>query len=158
MRVNAFMAYNAIDSKEERLEHKHFVMALVDSLLERARVLDYGRTRSVHEKRPATEDTNKRGLKLPRLSHRRPTFPQKRFEGLPSEHVMTKAPKRSVCKYCSYLRLIHKARKETTEPPKVSNVYRMCSKCGVHLCTAHFECYHAVSDNTSDDNETEGSM
>ena len=50
--------------KEERLQHKHFVMVLEDSLLERARVLDYGRTRSVHEKRPVGTKSNREGPKV----------------------------------------------------------------------------------------------
>ena len=34
-------------------------------------------------------------------------------------------------------------------PPRVSNVYRMCVKCNVHLCVAHFQPYHDQGDDNS---------
>ena len=64
---------------------------------------------------------------------------------------MKSVKKWSSCKYCSYLALKHKAEEQRGEPPKVSNVFQMCSKCNVYLCSYHFNTYH---DNNSDESDT----
>ena len=38
-------------------------------------------------------------------------------------------------------------------PLKVSNVNRMCVKCNVHLCEAHFQVYHTKNYEISDDED-----
>ena len=57
------------------------------------------------------------------MNHKLPMLPAERLEGKEEEeHVMTISTKRSDCKYCSYLRLLHKAAEDTMEPPKVASV------------------------------------
>ena len=70
-----------------------------------------------------------------------------RLEGKEEENIMTISTKRSDCKYCSYLRLLHKATEDTMEPPKVASVKQMCSKCNVYLCKEHFAAFHFCGTN-----------
>ena len=56
------------------------------------------------------------------INHMLPKLPVERLVGKEEEHVMTIARKRSDCKYCSYLRLLHKAAEDTMEPPKVASI------------------------------------
>ena len=80
-------------------------------------------------------------------------LPVERLE-LPMEaHIHTFSKTRSTCKYCSHLKLKSKQLHPTQAPPKVSNVYQMCSKCNVHLCDAHFQVYHTKDYNSSDDED-----
>ena len=88
------------------------------------------------------------------MNHKLPMLPVERLEGKEEEHVMTISTKRSDCKYCSYLRLLHKAAEDTTEPPKVASVKQMCSKCNVYLCKEHFAAYHF---NNNEDDKTDES-
>ena len=39
-------------------------------------------------------------------------------------------------------------------PPRVRNVYRMCDKCNLHLCVAHFKPYYDRGDNNSNHSST----
>ena len=52
IRVNAFVAYNALVKK--KLEHKEFVMELVNSLLRKAAEIKYGQTRAAQAGRVGT--------------------------------------------------------------------------------------------------------
>ena len=91
------------------------------------------------------------------MSHKRPNLPKTRFEGQKDEHVCTKSNKRSNCKYCSFLKLQHKAKNLEGTPPTISNIYRKCSKCDVFLCAMHFDLYHTVIVDESDEDESEES-
>ena len=38
----------------------------------------------------------------------------------------------------------------STRPPlRLSNLYRMCENCNVHLCVSHFQFYRDLGDNNS---------
>ena len=91
------------------------------------------------------------------MNHKLPMLPVERLEGKEEEHIMTISTKRSDCKYCSYLRLLHKAAEDTTEPPKVASVKQMCSKCNVYLCKEHFAAYHFSGTNNNEDDEMDES-
>ena len=121
---------------DEELDSKRDI-----KLIERATVGTYRKRRAVHEKSSAII-TPTPAKKKSRMNHRLPILPIERLDGSREEHVMTKAPKRSGYKYCSYAVLLHKAQKMPGPPPKCSNVQRMCAKCGVHLCKHHFDIYH----------------
>ena len=104
------------------------------------------------------------GLLLPsdltkkeRMNHKLPMLPAERLEGKEEEHIMTISTKRSDCKYCSYLRLLHKAEEDTMEPPKVASVKQMCSKCNVYLCKEHFATYHFCGTSNNEDDEMDES-
>ena len=84
-------------------------------------------------------------------------LPVEKLEGKEEEHVMTISTKRSDCKYCSYLRLLHKAVEDTTEPPKVASVKWMCSKWNVYLCKEYFAAYHFCGTNNNEDDEMDES-
>ena len=92
------------------------------------------------------------------MSGKVPTLPAQRLDGKLEDHIQTMAPKRSSCKMCSYLQLKHRGENLPGDPPKVSIVKRMCSKCKVNLCSIHFHAYHAKNGDESeedDDNEVE---
>ena len=69
------------------------------------------------------------------------------------DHVHTFSKTRSTCKYCSFWNLRSKQLYPQQAPLKVSNVYRMCVKCNVHLCEAHFQVYHTKNYESSDDED-----
>ena len=68
-------------------------------------------------------------------------------------HVHTFSKTRSTCRYCSFLNLRSKQLHPKRAPPKVSNVYRLCAKCNVHLHEAHFQVYHKKNYESSDDED-----
>ena len=76
-------------------------------------------------------------------------LPAERLEGKEEEHIMTISTKRSDCKYCSYLTLLHKAAE--------ASVKQMCSKCNVYLCKEHFATYHFCGTNNNEDDEMDES-
>ena len=82
-----------------------------------------------------------------------PHLPIERLEPPMDAHVHTFSKTRSTCKYCSVLNLRSKQLHPKRAPPKVSNVYRMCAKCNVHLCKAHFQVYHTKYYDSSDDED-----
>ena len=53
--------------------------------------------------------------KKKRMNHKLPMLPVERLEGKEEEHVLTISTKRSDCKYCSYLRLLHKVAEDTLQ-------------------------------------------
>ena len=60
--------------------------------------------------------------KKQRMNHKLPMLPVERLEGKEEEHIMTISTKRSDCKYCSYLRLLHKTLRNLPRLP-VSSGY-----------------------------------
>ena len=84
-------------------------------------------------------------------------LPVEWLEGKEEEHIMTISTKRSDFMYCSYLRLLHKAAEDTTEPPMVASAKQMCSKCTVYLCNEHFATYHFCGTNNNEDDEMDDS-
>ena len=113
-------------------------------LLDWATSLAYGTTRAL-QKKPITKSsytTRKRR----RMSTKKPKLPPERFEGHRDEHVATIGEKRSICKYCSYVKLMW-CITSPTATATASNVYRKCSKRDVHLCASHFNVYHEEEDN-----------
>ena len=95
--------------------------------------------------------------KKKRMNHKLPMLPVERLEGKEEEQIMTISTKRSDCKYCSYLRLLHKAVEDPMEPPKVASVKWMCSKCNVYICKEHFAAYHFCGTNNNEDEEMDES-
>lgn len=143
MRVNMFIAYNEMMKEGEKLDHKKFVLGLVEKLLERAMAKSFMKTRSTHEIVDTIAPPKK---KRKRLNAKTLSLPKERLYGSSDVHVVTISDKKSSCKYCSFLQLKHKAQNIDSEPPKVSIVYRMCAKCNVHLCAYHFPMYHMKID------------
>ena len=141
LRTNAFVAHSNIVDKSEKLEHKDFILAMVDKFCEQVTALSVGATRSQHEKEKETPTTISPS-KRRRISVKRPVLPTERFEGKPTEHSQTIDEKRSTCRYCSYVKVCHKVNNMAGPPPKVRNIYRMCSYCQVYLCQEHFDVYH----------------
>ena len=100
MRVNAYIAFNAMVVQEQWMEQKEFILEMVKSLLDRATTFNYGITRVAQQKSRARRVPRKRK----RMSHKKPKLPAKRFEGPREEDVETIADKMSSCKYCSYVK------------------------------------------------------
>ena len=150
LHVNAYLAHFRLQTDmRDRLEQKEFVLSLVEIMQERAIVVDYRQLISVHERTTTLSPASKRQ----RINAKKPSLPVERLEPPMEAHVHTFSKTRSTCKYCSYLKLKSKQLHPTQTPPKVSNVYRMCSKSNVHLCEAHFQLYHTKDYNSSDDED-----
>ena len=149
-----YIVYNALVEKENRLEQKDFVLGVVENLQQRATALNYYNTRSSHEKQENVLKDVRNTSTRRRLNHKAPHLPKRWLEGPSDSHMMVSAKKRSTCKYCSYLALKHRADGKTGDPPKVSNVYGMCSKCKVHLCSMHFNAYHNHHDSSDSDDSS----
>ena len=111
--------------------------------------MEYRRLRSAHEHTNTPSPTNKQQ----RINPSKPRLPIERLEPPLDAHVHTFLKTRSTCKYCSFLNLRSKQLHPKQAPPKVSNVYRMCAKCNVHLCEAHFQVYHTKNYESSDDED-----
>ena len=142
MQVNAFICYNALNHKDLQLDHKDFILSCVENLLERASTFNRRKTRSTHSKKNSNRSTKETSTKRKRMYYKLPKIPNERFQGLLIDHVCTQASKKRKCKYCSYLRLKHKARNLPGPVPKISKVYKKCAKCDVWLCRNHFKKYH----------------
>ena len=127
-------------------------MAWVEMLLERATNHSHGRTRSAYEETIEATPTGS-ARKRKRLSHVRVYLPPERLEGLKEDHGYVSMPKRSTCKFCSFLALKHKRNNNTGTPPKISNVKKGCNKCNVHLCKDHWDAYHAPVDDDEVDSD-----
>ena len=150
LHVNAYLAHFRLQTDmRDQLEQKEFILSLVDIMQERAIVMDYRQLRSVHECTTTPSPANKQQ----RINPNKPSLPVERLEPPMEAHVHTFSKTRSTCQYCSYLKLKSKHLHPTQTPLKVSNVYRMCSKCNVHLCEAHFQVYHIKDYDSSDDED-----
>ena len=107
----------------------------------------------LHQIRPLkTAENNEHGLirkSRIRVNHKHNQISPYILEGPRTEHFDTLSLKRSTCKYCSYEMVCLRANGSNGTPPRVSNVYRMCVKCNVHLCVAHFQPYHDQGDDNS---------
>ena len=104
MRVNAYIVFKTLTeaNNDPTIDHKSFVMAWIEKLLEHTTVRDYSQTRSAYEQVVAEVSPNPMKIKQ-RMNHKLPMLPVERLEGKEEEHVMTISTKRSDCKYCSYL-------------------------------------------------------
>ncbi len=140
MRINAFIIYNS--NAQKKIEHKDFVLAWVDKLIERATTTSHARTQSQHERSESVSPLTTPPPKKRRISHSVPLLSPSRLVGGSNEHKATHSQTRSTCKYCSYLCVLHKVKGYETPAPKKANVKRMCSKCNVYLCKDHFDLYH----------------
>ena len=147
---NAYLAHFRLQTNmRDQLEQKEFILSLVEIMQERSIVMDYRQLRSVHACTTTPSPVNKQQW----INPKKPSLPVERLEPPMEAHIHTFSMTRSTCKYCSYLQLKSKQLHLTRTPPKVSNVYRMCSKCNVHLCEAHFQIYHTKDYDSSDDED-----
>ena len=150
LRVNAYLAHVGLQTDaKNRLEQKEFILSLVEIMQEQAIVMEYRRLRSAHEHTNTPSPANKRQ----RINPSKPCLPIQRLQPPLDDHVHTFSKTRSTCKYCSFLNLRSKQLYPQRAPLKVSNVYRMCVKCNVHLCEAHFQVYHTKNYESSDDED-----
>ena len=118
--VNAYLAHFRLQTDmRDWLEQKEFVLLLVEIMQERAIVMDYRQLRSAHE----CTTTPSPASKQQRINVKKPGLPVERLEPPMEAHVHTFSKTRSICKYCSYLKLKSKQLHPTQTPPKVSNVY-----------------------------------
>ena len=125
LHVNAYLAHFRLQTDmRDWLEQKEFILSLVEIMQERAIVMDYRQLRSVHERTTTPSPANKQQ----RINPKKPSLPVERLEPPMEAHVHTFSKTRSTYKYCSYLKLKSKQLHPTQTPPKVSNVYQMCSK------------------------------
>ena len=148
--VNAYLVHFRLQADmRDQLEQKEFVLSLVEIMQERAIVMDYRQLRSAHEHTTTPFPASKRQ----RINAKKPSLPVERLEPPMEAHVDTFSKTRSTCKYCSYLKSKSMQLHPTQTPSKVSNVYRMCSKCNVHLCEAHVQLYHTKDYDSSDDED-----
>ena len=127
-------------------------MAMVEKLIQRSFSFQYRQMRSTHERARQPQSSKKRK----RMSTKNLCLPVERLQGSKEVHVLTATKKRSSCKYCSFLQIQHRLQGKPGPPPAVSSVYRKCSSCDVHLCSAHFDAYHAheqpeESENSNDE-------
>lgn len=136
--VSAFIVYNNLIAPEFKVPQKEFILGMVEKMQERAVRMTYAGTRLNHETAPI----GPKPKRAKRMSHKIPCLPNERLEGSAQSHVDTIGKMTSTCKLCTFLMLRFKAHGSVGEPPKISNVYRKCVKCNVHLCTTHFEMYH----------------
>ena len=137
---NSFIAYNNLQTgPEQQLQQKEFIFAFIDMLQARATRITFRNLRSRHEKIVSTPSSPRKRC---RLSPTQPQLPIKRLEPPLDGHIPTRTTKRSICKYSSYLMVLFKQKNPDDAPPRVSNVYKICGKCNVHLCDAHFQAYH----------------
>ena len=81
------------------------------------------------------------------MSHKRPTLPDYRFNGMPSEHVpitdealLLPKPTPRTCVYCAYE--LAMAKILGTELPTPKKTIKKCSYCQDYLCKHHFDAYH----------------
>ena len=94
--VNYYINYNSLVDEEENLDHKFFVMEMVDKLLERFTTLSYSSTISVYEKQDPIRNSRKR------VNHKHTHLPPGTVEIPTAYHFMTIYLKSSTCKYFSY--------------------------------------------------------
>jgi tRNA A37 methylthiotransferase MiaB len=80
-------------------------------------------------------------IKKKRMSHTKPTLPEYRLSGRPTDHIIVMTGTQRSCTYCRYLYAKAK-QNETTPLPKVKKPIRKCLVCGDHLCSDHFEDFH----------------
>ena len=150
LHVNAYLAHVGLQTDmKNRLEQKEFILSLVEIMQERAIVMEYRQLRSAHEHTNTPSPANKRQ----RINPSKPCLPIERLQPPLDDHIHTFSKTRSTCKYCSFLNLRSKQLHPERAPLKVSNVYRMCVKCNVHLCEAHFQVYHTKNYESSDDED-----
>jgi hypothetical protein len=139
IRINCFAIAKSSNNK---LEHKDFIVSLVDSLLQRASSSQEQATRSRLRVSPRQPPSGKKR----RTSHVNPTLPEYRFNGEPRDHIASIASKQRRCIYCCYLRQVAVASGTPKEElPSTRKVSRYCISCQDHLCINHFSLFHTDS-------------
>jgi hypothetical protein len=140
-RVNAY-----IIAKEKKVvkTQKDFVLDWIIALNHRAKFIETTRTRkAVAELISPVINQNQGKPKKARMSHTKPSLPSYRFSGKPEDHVAVIAKKQLSCTYCRYACAVAKLEGTSLVPPPVSRTLKKCLICGDHLCTQHFDLFHA---------------
>ena len=150
LRVNSYVLYKEtshnhpdVDNDTIR-DHKHFLIEFVNSLIRRGNTETRMPvvTRGVATRKDQDPAIVHRGT-TGKLVMRRKNPSLSIFDDLrycPGVHELVPAGKQSKCKYCQYLVLVFKNRKEA--PPIEKRPWHQCNICNVHLCKDHFKVFH----------------
>ena len=151
LRVNSYVLYKEtsynhpnFDNKRTKENHKHFLIEFVNSLIRRGNAettcLPVITTRGVATLGNDPSIVHKGTTGKIVMSRSKPSlsvFDESRY--CAGEHKMIPATQ-AKCKYCQYLVLVAKVRKEA--PPIEQRPRLKCSICDVHLCKNHVEVFH----------------
>ena len=149
LRVNSYVlyketSYNHPDIKNDTIrDHKHFLIEFVNSPICRGNaetmcqpVVTRGVAATVQDQSIVHKGTTAK-LVMSRTKPSLSIFDEVRY----SEGVHSMIPaSQAKCKYCQYLVLVAKARKEA--PPIEARPRMKCSICDVNLCPAHVAVFH----------------
>lgn len=117
--------------KDTPLSHKTFRCQFILALKQRGTGED--RRRSVENPTPT---------KRLRISHKKPTLPPERLDGIPHHLIRPNGPhiKQKDCRFCSYNRILAK---NAGQPiPRRRRPTSYCKECNVHLCKGCMNPYH----------------
>lgn len=138
LRTNTYIVYKNRTEDDRPLDHKGYLVELMDAMLKRANYLTYRPTRQ----RSPTQATQQQKKKL-RMGKKDLKLPSRRFDRPKEIHIPTSSDEgQRQCIYCRYLAAKEKA--EGLEATiKIKQPKRICNHCKVHLCVAHFDVYHS---------------
>ena len=137
-RANSF-AHHRVYCGEFAWTSKNFMMQWLRCFLLRAKGADACKTRANYRKTAPTPPS-----KRTRMSHKRPTLPDTRFDKSLVHVPVVDCPQRG-CVFCRFKRA-WKKRIGTPESdlPAVSRPKRQCLGCRVNLCSKCFHVYHTI--------------
>jgi hypothetical protein len=142
VRVNALAIARKADGT---VNHKDFIVSLVEALLQRAAASQEQSTRSRRftSQSPRAASAQKKR----RTSHTNPKLPEHRLNGAKEDHIAgIDKNKQRACIYCSYLaQLSVSAGVPKDDLPKVRRVSRYCIACRDYMCKDHFTVFHTAS-------------
>jgi hypothetical protein len=141
VRVNALAIARKADAT---VDHKDFIVSLVEALLQRATSSQEQSTRS---RRFTSSPRATSAEKKRRRSHTNPKLPEHRLNGAKEDHIAgIDKNKQRACIYCSYLaQLSVSAGVPKDDLPKVRRVSRYCISCRDYICKDHFTVFHTAS-------------
>src|SRR6056300_271631 len=138
LRTNTYIVYKNRTEDVRPLDHKGFLIELLDAMIKRANYLTYWPTRQ----RSPTQATQ-RQQKKQRMGKHLLKLPPERFDRLKELHIPTTSDEgQRQCIYCCYLAAKEKA-DGNERTIKVKQPKRICNHCKVHLCVSHFDVYHS---------------
>ena len=135
-------AYNHPDVNNDTIPtHKHFLIDFVNSLIRRGNIetrmpiVTQGVATAPNQDPSIVHKGTTGKLVMRRNKPSLPIFDDLRY--CPGVHELVPAGKQNKCKYCQYLVLVFKNRKEAP-PVEKQPSWHQCNICNVHLCKDHF--------------------
>ena len=139
-RANSF-AHHRGYCGEHSVSHKAFMQMWIRCFMARAKRSEGTGTRAT-----SYSDVNKPAGTRHRMSHTRPTLPDKRFDETLS-HVPVLVEDQSACYFCRFKRAWKKVMHpewSSKQLPKISRPKRKCLGCNEFLCKKCFGPYHTI--------------